>query len=157
MYVAGRWWQSGRRCACHTKFALSLKQADCMCRIVLYIPNVADITHFNMYYSRNDDTGMFDTRDSAQNILSAVAAAHHEQLAALPQQLPGGSGTLLDLCTLTDSASDVRATPSFCVVCACVHHALRMLEVLWRRFPALQHMLAHLSCNVRCSTSIQNR
>lgn len=74
--------------------------------IVLYIPDAQDITMRNMFYSKNLDTGMFDTRDAAQNILRALAEAHGEQLRQLPQQVEGGSGTLLDLCSLPDSASD---------------------------------------------------
>ena len=74
----------------------------------MYVPDCLDITHRNLFYSKNEETGMFDTRDAAQNILNAMAEAHREQLAVLPQQVEGGMGSLLDLCQLPDSASDVR-------------------------------------------------
>jgi hypothetical protein len=77
----------------------------------MYIPDCQDITARTLIFSRNADTGMFDTRDAAQNILRAVAEAHRERLRDLPQQVPGGSGTLLDLCALPDGATDVRPPP----------------------------------------------
>jgi hypothetical protein len=85
----------------------------CACRIVMYVPDCQDITTRNMFYSRSDATGMYDTRDAAQNILRSVAEAHGKQLRRLPQQVEGGAGSLLDLCTLSESASDVR-------LCDCV-------------------------------------
>ena len=79
-----------------------------LCRIVMYIPDAADITLKNKFFSKNEDTKMFDTRDAGQNILRAMRDAHGEQLRALPQMLGGGSGSLLDLCNTADKGTDVR-------------------------------------------------
>jgi hypothetical protein len=75
----------------------------------MYVPDCTDITLKNLFYRKNDETGMFDTRDSAQNILNSMVDAHRDQLKELPQTLEGGSGSLLDLCTLPESASHVCA------------------------------------------------
>jgi hypothetical protein len=86
----------------------------------MYVPDCQDITCRNMFYAKNEETGMFDTRDAAQNILWSVAESHKEQLKVLPQQLPGGNGSLLDLCSLTDAATDVRPPP--CVATLAPEH-----------------------------------
>lgn len=75
----------------------------------MYIPDCAEVTMRNMFYSRNEETGMFDTRDTAQNILRSMAEAHGKQLERLPQQVEGGKGTLFDLVSLPGSATNVRA------------------------------------------------
>jgi hypothetical protein len=74
----------------------------------MYIPDCQEITHHTVGYSQSKETGMWDTREAAQNILRSVLRAHGKQLQELPQRLEGGSGTLHDLCDLGDSATDVR-------------------------------------------------
>lgn len=75
----------------------------------MYVPSCSDITHHTQSYSQSQETGMWDTREPAQNILRSVLEAHGDKLAELPQKLEGGRGTLRDLCALGDNASDVRA------------------------------------------------
>lgn len=77
----------------------------------MYIPDCSDITWKNMSYSQNPETGMYDTRDAAQNILRAVEEAHGSTLKSLPQQVAGGSGSLYDLAALDDTATDVCRPP----------------------------------------------
>lgn len=86
----------------------------------MYVPDLRDITERNHEYRKNEDTGMFDTRDSAQIILQSMAEAHGAQLKDLPQQLEGGEGrTLLDLCTLSNNASHVRGHVCFVALHCC--------------------------------------
>jgi hypothetical protein len=116
----------------------------------MYIPDLRDITERNFYYSKNEATGMFDTRDSAQIILQSMAEAHGEQLKALPQQLEGGKGTLLDLCTLTEHAPDVRTIAPYCFDSSC-GFCLRMPEQseLWR-LPLNLHPILRFSICIAC-------
>jgi hypothetical protein len=86
----------------------------------MYLPDCTDITFKNIYYKKNTETGMFDTRDAAQTILASMADAHRDQLKELPQTLEGGSGSLFDLCTLPDSASHVRPLLCLLLVLPCV-------------------------------------
>ena len=79
-----------------------------LCRLVMYVPDCQDVTHRNMFYSRNESTGMFDTRDSARNILRSMLVSHGEQLKGMPQQLSDASGTLFDLVNQPEAAADVR-------------------------------------------------
>lgn len=74
----------------------------------MYVPTCSDITHHTQSYSQSKETGMWDTREPAQNILKSVLEAHGTKLKELPQKLEGGSGTLHDLCNLGDNSSDVR-------------------------------------------------
>jgi len=74
----------------------------------MYIPDCSDVTVKNMSYTQNPETQMYDTRDAAQNILRAVLEAHGDALKELPQQVAGGAGSLYDLASLDDTATDVR-------------------------------------------------
>eukprot|EP00892_Ulva_mutabilis_P000041 jgi/Ulvmu1/10037/UM059_0087.1 len=76
--------------------------------LVMYVPDCSDITFKNMSYTQNPETEMYDTRDAAQNILRAVLDAHGSALKELPQQVAGGSGSLYDLVSLDDTATDAQ-------------------------------------------------
>lgn len=88
----------------------------------MYVPDCQDVTHRNMFFSKNEETGMFDTRDAAQNILRAMLESHSDALKGLPQQLPGGSGSLYDLCNQPEAATDVR----LCLL-------MRLCLLIWAR------------------------
>lgn len=74
----------------------------------MYIPSCTDITDHTMSYSQSKETGMWDTREPAQSILRSMLEAHGDKLKELQQKVEGGSGTLYDLCSLEDNATDVR-------------------------------------------------
>jgi hypothetical protein len=91
-----------------TRCARGVRHRARMCRIVMYVPDCTDITLHNSSYSQSKETGMWDTREAAANILRSMLAAHGERLGELPQQLPGGSGSLRDLAALGDNATNVH-------------------------------------------------